>query len=111
MTYVYEFGEYYCYCDNFLLNSGDIVNKTNFFNNTYFWVKPERNERKLFYNRVFLQPSHFLKCTKCSRAIGIVVYPYDKQREMLRFNNNLIYSKKWFIVKENKIYKLCEVKK
>lgn len=106
MTFVFEFEEYYCLCDNFLFNSGDLVSITNFFNERYFWVKPERSGYELFYGRVVLRPTHFLKCSNCFRSIGIVVFPYDRRREILRFNNNRIISKKCVLIKENGIFKL-----
>lgn len=108
MTYIFELTEYYCLCKNFLFNSGDVILKTRILNTQYIWTNSERNGHKLLYERIFLRPSNLLKCKKCFRGIGAVVYPYDEQKEKLRFNTNNIISRKMFMIRENEGFKMKE---
>lgn len=105
MTYVYNFEEYYCFCESFLFNSSDIEKVTNFFNQRYYWVKPQRKNYELLYGRVNLYSNNLMKCTKCYRRVGIIIYPCYGTLEILRFDRNRTYWKKTIIVKENGNFK------
>lgn len=108
MKYVFDFVEYYCFCGRFLFNSGDIVSETSFFHRRFFWVMPERVERQLFFGRVLFRSTNLLICSDCRHVVGAITYPFDREREILRFNNSYVYSKIIFVVKDNEIFKCVE---
>lgn len=100
MEFVLDIGLFYCFCGNFLFNSGDVCFKTVFMEQLYLWVKPERRESKIFYGRVSFRSPNHLMCSICHHKIIAVIWPYGGEREILRFHNNLFYQKKMFLIKK-----------
>lgn len=103
MIYLFEFVEYSCRCGYFLFNSSDVISQTSIFGRQFLLVKPERVGYDLLFKRIFFFSPNIIRCSNCRRFVGAIVFPFDGEREILRFSSNCIVPKCFFIVKENEL--------